>query len=82
MLSLKVHVASVYFKCFICLRGILQRFRMDVAKVDRDVVYVAMVVHICCKRLFPMFYLFFQTYIASVYLDVVYASHICYKCFI
>jgi hypothetical protein len=28
-------------------------------KVDRDVTYIAMVLHVCCKRLFPMFYLFF-----------------------
>ena len=35
-------------------------FRMDVAKIDRDVAYVAMVVHVCCKRLFPIFYLFFR----------------------
>ena len=34
--------------------------RIDVEKVDRDVVYVAMVVHVCCKRLFPMFYLCFR----------------------
>ena len=39
--------------------GMLQLFRMDVAKVDRDVAYVAMVVHVCCKLLFPMFDLFF-----------------------
>jgi hypothetical protein len=37
--------ASV-FKCFRCFRGMLQVFYMDVAKVDRDVSYVAMVVHI------------------------------------
>jgi hypothetical protein len=30
---------------------------MDVTKVERD---VAMVVHICCKLLFSMFYLFFR----------------------
>ena len=45
---------------------------MDVAKVDRD---VAMVVHVCCKRLSPMLHLFFYTYVASV-LDA------CLKCFI
>ena len=76
MLSLKAHVASVYFKCFICLRGMLQGFRMDITKVDRDVVYVAMVVHICCKRLFPMFYLFFQTYVESV---LIWMLHMFYK---
>jgi hypothetical protein len=43
-------------------------FPIDVAKVDWDVAYVAMVVHICCKRLFPMFYLFFQTYVARMFI--------------
>jgi hypothetical protein len=32
---LKTHVASVYFKCFRCFRGMLQVFQMGVAKVDR-----------------------------------------------
>jgi hypothetical protein len=41
-------------------------FHTDVTKIDRNVAYVAIVVHICCKLLFPMFYLFFQTYDASV----------------
>jgi hypothetical protein len=34
-------------------------FHMDVAKVDRDVAYVAIVVHVCCKLLFPIFHQFF-----------------------
>jgi hypothetical protein len=67
-LALKAHVASICFNCFICLKGMLQGFCMDVVKVDRDVAYVAMVVHICCKRLFPMFHLFFQIYVASVFI--------------
>jgi hypothetical protein len=33
---------------------------MDVAKVDQDVTYVEMVVHVRCKRLSQMFYLFFR----------------------
>ena len=33
---------------------------MDVVKVDQDIAYVGMVVHVCCKLLFPMFYLFFR----------------------
>jgi hypothetical protein len=59
-------------------------FHRYVAKVDRDVAYVAMVVHLCYKLLFLMFHYVFQTHIAIyVYLDVAYASHICfYKCFI
>jgi hypothetical protein len=40
---------------------------MDVAKVDRDVVYVIIVVHIRCKCLFPMF-ICFQTYVVSVFI--------------
>jgi hypothetical protein len=43
-----------------------QVFQMDVAKVDRDVAYVAMVVHVCCKCLFLMFHPCFQAYVASV----------------
>jgi hypothetical protein len=31
-------------------------FHTHVAKVDRD---IAMVVHVCCKLIFLMFYLFF-----------------------
>jgi hypothetical protein len=51
-------------------------FQMDVAKVDRDVTYVAiaMVVHVCCKHLFPMFYCF-RTYIVSVFIRMLYMFH-------
>jgi hypothetical protein len=47
-----------------------QVFHEDVVKVDRDVVaYVAMmIVHVCYKCLFPMFYLFFQMNVASVFI--------------
>jgi hypothetical protein len=61
----------------------LQLFHADVTKVDRDVEYVAMVVHVCCQGLFSTFHLCFWMYVASVfYLDVAYVSHICCKCFI
>jgi hypothetical protein len=70
------HVASVCFKYFKCFVGMFQVFHADIVKVDRDVAYVAMIVHICCKCMF------FQTYIASVFIDVAYVSHICCKCFI
>jgi hypothetical protein len=50
-----------------------QLFHEDVAKVDWDVAYVAMVVHVCCKCLSSMFHLFFirmlqvfQTHVSSV----------------
>jgi hypothetical protein len=52
---------SVCFKCFKCFRGMLQVFHTDVAKVDRNVLYVAMFVHVCCRLLFSMFYLFFRS---------------------
>ena len=57
-------------------------FHADVAKVDRDVAYVAMVVHVCCKLLFLMFHLFFpHVRCKCVYLDVAYVSYIYCKCF-
>ena len=58
-IALKAHVASVCFKCFSYFRDMLQGFRMDVAKVDRDIAYVAVVAHVYCKCLFPMLHLFF-----------------------
>jgi hypothetical protein len=65
------NVASVCFKCFRCFRGMLQLFHIDVAKVYQNVAYVAMVVHVCCKLLFPkLLYLFFQTCVASVFIWV------------
>ena len=76
---MKAHVASIYYKCFRCFRGMLQVFHMDVAIIDRDVAHVSMVVHVCCKRLFQMFHLLFQTYVKCAYLDVAYVSHICCK---
>ena len=49
MFTLKEHVANVCFKYFICFRGMLQVFYMDVAKVDWDVAYVASISEACCK---------------------------------
>jgi hypothetical protein len=43
------YVANIYSNCFRYFRVILQLFHMDVAKVDRDVAYVAMAIHLCCK---------------------------------
>jgi hypothetical protein len=61
----------------------LQVFYVDVVKVDCDVAYVAMVVHVCCKLLFPMFQLFSQMYVASVFIWIIaYVLHICCKCFV
>ena len=58
---LYTYVAKDCFQCFICVFGcILQVFYIDIAKVDRDVAYVAMVIHVCYKRLFQKFHLFFR----------------------
>jgi hypothetical protein len=46
----------------------LQVFHTDVAKVDQDIAYLAIAIHVCCKRLFQMFHLFFQTYVANVFI--------------
>jgi hypothetical protein len=72
----KTHVASLYFKCFICFIDMLQVFHVDIAKVDRDVAYVASVSEAYYKCLFKMFHLFFRRMFASVFnLDVAYISH-------
>jgi hypothetical protein len=66
----------------------LQVFYMDVAKVDLDVAYVAVALHVCCPRLFQLFHLFFDVcckcfiwmlhmfhmYVVRFYLDVVYVA--------
>jgi hypothetical protein len=64
----------------------LQVFHIDVAKVDRDVAYVASVSEACCKYFNDILQAFVQN-VSSVsdlcckrfYLDVAHASHICYK---
>jgi hypothetical protein len=43
-------------------------FHKNAAIVDWGVAYVAIVVYVCCELLFPVFHLFFQTYIASVFI--------------
>ena len=64
---------------YICCTYMLQVFHTNVVKVDRDVAYVAMVVHIYCKLLFPMFH---QSYVANVFIRMLhifhtYVSYIC-----
>jgi hypothetical protein len=61
-------------------------FHMDVAKIDRDVAHVAMVVHICCKCLVQMFHLLFQAYVANVLIWMlhifhIYVARVCSNCF-
>jgi hypothetical protein len=41
-------------------------FHIDVAKVDRDVAHISMAIHICCKRMFQIFHLFFKCMFTSV----------------
>jgi hypothetical protein len=60
----------------------LQAFRLDVAKVDRDVAYVVMAIHVCFKCMFQMFHLFFTCSLQVFHLDVVYVSHVCCNYFI
>jgi hypothetical protein len=50
-------------------------FHLDVAKVDWDVAHVAMTIHACCKYMFQMFYLFFQTYVASMFIWMLHMFH-------
>jgi hypothetical protein len=45
--------------CYKIMFQVFQMFHVDVAEVDRNVAYVAMIVHVYCKLLFPMFQLFF-----------------------
>jgi hypothetical protein len=51
-----MHVANVHFKCF---RGMLQVFYRR-CKSRSGCLHMLMVVHVCCKRLSPMFHLFFR----------------------
>jgi hypothetical protein len=47
-------------------------FHADVIKIDR---VVAMVVYACCKLLFPVFLLFFQAYVACVFIWMLHMFH-------
>jgi hypothetical protein len=73
MFALKLHVASICFKCLKCFRDMLQVVYKKVVKVDPDVAHVAIVAHVCCKLLLSMFHLFlFDVCCKCVYLDVAY----------
>jgi hypothetical protein len=66
---LQAYVLSVSV-CFSCM---FQLFYADIAKIDRDVVYVAMVVHVGCKCLSKVdrdvlhVAMAFQMYISNVH---------------
>ena len=55
---------------------------MNVVKVDRDVAYVAMVVHVCCKLLFQGFICFFRRMLQVCLFNFAYVSHICVQLFV
>jgi hypothetical protein len=48
-----------YMQLLIYLAFLIPIHVLYFAKVDRDVAYVAIVVHICCKRPFSLFQLFY-----------------------
>jgi hypothetical protein len=60
----------------------LQVFHVYVAKVDREVAYVVMAIHICFKRYSKGFICLSDVCYKCVDLEVAYVSHICCKCFI
>jgi hypothetical protein len=86
--------SSVCPKCFIYFKHTLQVFHLDVAKVDLNIAYTCMLqafqgFHtyvasvlsgrcICFAMAINMFFLVFQTYVASVSN----ISNVCCKCFI
>jgi hypothetical protein len=49
-------------------------FHVDVAKVYWVCIF-AIVVHICYELLFSMFHMFFQTYVASVFIWILHKFH-------
>jgi hypothetical protein len=61
--------------CDACCKCIFQMFQMYVAKAYHNVACVAIVVHVCCKRLSPMFHLFFQTYVAIMFIWMLHMFH-------
>jgi hypothetical protein len=69
------------FQVFQMFQGYVASVSYGVAKVDRDVVYVVMVVHVYCKLLFLMFHLFFQMYVTSVFIWTLHISRICLQVF-
>jgi hypothetical protein len=67
---------------FMCFRGMLQVFHTNIANIDRNIAYVVMVIHICCKRISAIFHQFFQTYVASVFISMLHMFHKHVVCFI
>jgi hypothetical protein len=81
-IALKAHVASVCFRCFRCFIWMLHVFYLEAAK-SRSGCCTCCNGYVCCKCMFRVFHLFFQTYGANVFILMLYMfSHICRKCFI
>jgi hypothetical protein len=68
-------VASVCFKCFRCFICTLQVFHVDITKIDRDVAYVAMAIHVYCKAFVLNVSAVSYGCCTCVYLGVTYISH-------
>jgi hypothetical protein len=79
------HVVNACFKCFRCFIGMFQVFRTNVAKVDHDVAYVAIIVHVCCNlqvSIPNVSSVFSDVCCKCVYFDIAHVSYIRCKCFI
>jgi hypothetical protein len=50
-------------------------FHMDTAKVDRNISYVAMAIHVCCKAYVSNVSSIFQTYVESVFIWMLHMFH-------
>jgi hypothetical protein len=57
----------------------LQVFHVNVAKIDRDVIYVASVSEASCKCLFKMFHLFSDLYLQAFWIWLSHMFHACCK---
>ena len=62
--------------------GMLQVFHMYVAKVDQDVVYVAMSIHMLQPSVRNFSSIFLNVCCKCVYLNIAYVSHIYCRCFV
>jgi hypothetical protein len=78
MAKVDLDVAYI-FKCFRHLKLLFQVFHLNFAKVDLDVVYVAMIKYACCKPMLQMFKVF-QTYVANVLCRCLKSISWCCKC--
>jgi hypothetical protein len=71
----KTHVVSICFKYFECSRDMFHLFQMNLTKVDQNVIYVAMVAHVCYKGLFQRFICVFGRIITSVFIGMLHTFH-------